>query len=55
MSNLTDNYLATRNIALRCEESLAAMEADDYLRPNVEALLLLAREEMELLAKSLPF
>jgi hypothetical protein len=55
MSNATAAYFDLQGTINRCEASLAAMDADDYLRPNVEALLLLAKEEMEKVLKEIPF
>lgn len=60
MSNpLEDNspqlYMDAVAIANRCRERLEALPADDYLRPDIEALLDMAQAEAAKQAAFLPY
>lgn len=53
--NSTAEYLELAAVAKRCQVRLSEMEADDYLRSNVELLLEMTQEKMEKVAADLPF
>lgn len=51
----TESYMKLTGIINRCLESLAVLDPDDALRPNVECLLEMAETERTRISKEFPF